>query len=220
MNEKRHIAIVDDHTMFRRGLCALVNLFPNYEVIFDAANGNDFMKQLSPYRLPHIVLLDIAMPDMDGYDVGAWLTTHHPDIRILALSTMDSETAIIRMIRAGARGYLLKDAEPAELKLAFDEVLSLGYYYNEQVSRSTIRSVTQPDPTSNTYVDPLSRLNNRELAFLRLACSEKTYYEIAGEMFVSERTIDGYRDSLFRKLRVSSRVGLVLYAVKNNIIHL
>jgi DNA-binding NarL/FixJ family response regulator len=205
--------------MFRRGLCALINLFPNYEVILDAANGNDFIRQLSPNRLPHIVLLDIAMPEMDGYAMAGWLTAHHPEIRILALSTMESESAIIRMIRSGARGYLLKDAEPAELKLAFDEVLSLGYYYNEQVSRTIVQSVSQL-AARNPAVELLSHISDRELSFLKLACSEKTYFEIAKEMFVSERTVDGYRDSLFKKLQVTSRVGLALYAVRNGLVTL
>jgi DNA-binding NarL/FixJ family response regulator len=219
MSEIRNIAIVDDHTMFRRGLCALVNLFPMYKVILDAANGNDFIRQLNPDQLPDILLLDIAMPEMDGYAVATWTKDTYPKIKTLALSTMDSEMAIIKMIRAGARGYLLKDAEPAELKQAFDEVLSLGYYYNEYVSRKIIQSLGYASDTEST-VNTFSKLTDRELAFLRLACSEKTYYEISKEMYVSERTIDGYRDTLFKKLQITSRVGLALYAVKNGIVHL
>jgi DNA-binding NarL/FixJ family response regulator len=122
---------------------------------------------------------------------------------------MDSELSIIRMITSGARGYLLKDSDPAELKRAFEDVLSLGYYYNDLVSRKVIQSAGLG-----------SKLTDRELNFLQLACSEKTYAEIAREMFVSERTIDGYRDSLFRKLNVTSRVGLVLYALRNGIVKL
>ncbi|MHA4811546.1 response regulator [Flavitalea flava] len=219
VQDGKRIAIADDHTMFRRGLGALIDLFPGYRMVLDAANGNDFIRQLNPDQLPDIVLLDIAMPEMDGYNLAAWITANHPEIKMLALSTMESETAIIRMIRAGARGYLLKDAEPAELKLAFDEVLSIGYYYNEHVSRQTIRSVNllagEPDAGNS-----LSKMSERERVFLQLACSEKTYYEISKEMFVSERTVDGYRDSLFRKLQVSTRVGLALYAVRNGLVHL
>ena len=128
---------------------------------------------------------------------------------------MDSDIAIIRMIRAGARGYLLKDAEPSELRRAFDDVLSLGYYYNDLVSRKLLLG-----SGLDAEADPAERLSEREAIFLRLACSEKTYYEIAREMFVSERTVDGYRDALFRKLGVASRVGLVLYAVKNGLVQL
>ncbi|MHA4811551.1 response regulator [Flavitalea flava] len=212
MKESKNIAIVDDHTMFRKGLCALINLFPNYTVILDAEGGNDFIRQLNPARLPDIVLLDIVMPEMDGYGLAGWISANYPAIKILALSTMESEKAILRMIRCGARGYLLKDAEPEELRQAFDAVISDGYYYNEPVSPDTLRSIG-----SDSASDPFPSLSDRELAFLKLACSEKTYYEIAKEMFVSERTIDGYRDSLFRKLQISTRVGLVLYAIRIHI---
>jgi DNA-binding NarL/FixJ family response regulator len=217
MNDVRHIAIVDDHTMFRKGLIALINLFSQYKVVLDAANGEDLMRQLPSNPLPDILLLDIAMPVMDGYATATRVRNEYPDIRILALSTMDAETAIIRMIKSGAKGYVLKDADPAELKQAFDEVLSLGYYYNDLVSRKIVRSLNLlADEKSD--IGSMTRLSDRELAFLRLACSEKTYQEIAGEMFVSERTVDGYRDTLFKKLNVGTRVGLVMYAIRNGIV--
>lgn len=216
MNEIKHIAIVDDHTMFRKGLIALINLFPNYKVLFDASNGEELTRQLKAGQVPDILLLDIAMPVMDGYATAAWVRDHYPDIKVLALSTMDAETAIIRMIKSGAKGYVLKDADPAELKRAFDEVLSLGYYYNDLVSRKILRSVNMLADDRHD-IGTLTRLSDREVTFLQLACSEKTYTEIAREMFVSERTVDGYRDALFKKLNVSSRVGLVLYAIRNGI---
>jgi DNA-binding NarL/FixJ family response regulator len=219
MNETKYIALVDDHTMFRKGLTALINLFPNYKVLFDAANGQDFIKQLQARHIPDIVLLDIAMPDMDGYTTANWIRVNHPEIKVLALSTMDADTAIIKMIRNGAKGYVLKDAEPAELKRAFDEVLSLGYYYNELVSRKIIQTVNELT-NADSGVAAFAKLTDRELTFLKLVCSEKTYLEIAKEMFVSERTVDGYRDALFKKLNVGSRVGLALYAVKNGIVQL
>ena len=217
MKESIQVAIVDDHAMFRKGLCALINLFPNYTVRLDAGNGQDFIRQLDPGNLPDIVLLDIAMPEMDGYRTASWLTEQYPEIAILALSTMDAETAIIKMIRNGAKGYVLKDAEPAELKQAFDEVLRNGYYYNELVTRKIIRSVNQLVDDKNGLA-LFAKLTDRELHFLRLVCSEKPYKEIAAEMFVSERTVDGYRDALFKKLNMTTRVGLVLYAIRNGIV--
>ncbi|MBS1610104.1 MAG: response regulator transcription factor [Bacteroidetes bacterium] len=217
MSEMKYIAVVDDHTMFRKGICALINLFPTYKVLFDAVNGQDFIKQLQPRHVPDIVLLDIAMPEMDGYATANWIHVNYPDIKILALSTMDAETAIIKMIKSGAKGYVLKDAEPAELKQAFDEVLSRGYYYNELVSRKIIQSVNLLADDKNG-ISTFAKLSDRELAFLKLACTEKTYFEIAKEMFVSERTVDGYRDALFKKLNISTRVGLAMYAVKNGIV--
>ena len=220
MNDTKYIAIVDDHTMVRRGLSALIGLFPGYEVVLEAGNGRELIKSMNNSdRLPHILLLDIAMPEMDGYSTAAWMTEHYPEIRILALSTMEAEAAILRMIRAGARGYLHKDAEPADLKQAFGEVFSIGYYYNEYVSRRTVKAVSLLGSKDEIH-GGLAKLTDREREFLQLACSEKTYYDIAGEMFVSERTVDGYRDSLFKKLQVTTRVGLALYAFKNGLVKL
>lgn len=114
---------------------------------------------------------------------------------------------------------MLKDSDPEELRTSLNEVLALGYYYNDVVSRTIVKSAHLLDDNfRNTTTTP--RLTDRELQFLRLACSEKTYLEIAKEMFVSERMVDGYRDALFRKLDISSRLGLVLYALRNNIAQL
>jgi len=219
MSDVRKIVVVDDHPMFRKGIAALINLFSGYEVLFDAANGQDFIKQLQPPHLPQIVLLDIVMPEMDGYATANWIRNNYPEIKILALSTMDSEAAIIKMIKNGAKGYVLKDAESAELKRAFDGVMSIGFYYNDLVSRKIIQSVNQLTETNNNLAT-FANLTEKEMVFLKLACSEKTYFEIAKEMFLSERTIDGYRDSLFKKLNVGTRVGLVMYAIKNVLVQL
>jgi DNA-binding NarL/FixJ family response regulator len=219
MNDIKHIAIADDHTMVRKGLCALIDLFPGYKVVIEAANGKDLIDRIDPDRPPDIVLLDIVMPEMDGYRTAAWLTAHYPQSRILALSTLESESAILGMIRSGARGYLNKDAEPAELKFAFGEVIGLGYYYNDYVSKQTIRSAGAAADRETEHKGAV-RLTDREQAFIQLACSEKTYQEIAAEMFVSVRTVDGYRESLFRKLHVTSRVGLALYAIRNQLVRI
>jgi len=218
MPDKKRIVIVDDHTMFRKGIALLINLFPTYEVLFDASNGNDFIQQLKDDNLPDIVLLDIKMQEMDGYATAQWIKNNYPQIKILALSTMDNEAAIIRMIKSGARGYILKDADTTELKDAFDKVISLGYYFNDLVTRKVMSNIHLL--SEETMPGTMARITEKELKFLKLACSEKTYQQIANEMSVSERTVDGYRESLFQKLNVSSRVGLVLYAIKNGIVNL
>lgn len=217
MSEIKYIAIVDDHTMFRKGLSILISLFPTYEVLFEAANGKELVDKIDSGRLPDIVLLDVNMPEMDGYASAEWLRTNYPGIKVLALSTMDADTAIIKMIRHGAKGYILKDAEPAELKQAFDEVFTMGYYYNDLITRKVMQSINHL-VDEKSPLNAIVKLSDREMEFIRLACSEKSYQVIAKEMFVSERTVDGYREALFKKLNVSTRVGLVLYAVKNNLV--
>ncbi|SFA58363.1 two component transcriptional regulator, LuxR family [Pedobacter suwonensis] len=212
----KQIALVDDHVLFRKGLAALISYFQGYNILFEAANGQDFIRQLEIYGVPNIALLDINMPEMDGYSTASWLQRNHPEVNILALSTMDAETAIIKMITNGAKGYVLKDAEPEELKMAFDEVLSKGYFYNDLVTRKVMQSLSALSPGSK--LSGFVKLTEREMEFLKYTCTEKTYNEIAAEMFVSPRTIDGYRNSLCEKLQLKSRTGLALYAVKHGIV--
>lgn len=218
MNDTRYITIIDDHTMFRKGLVTLINFFPGYTVLSDASNGKDFIAQLNSKRLPDIVLMDISMPEMDGYATTGWLHKNYPNIKVLALSTMDSEAAIIKIIKSGAKGYVLKDAEPAELRIAFDEVISQGYFYNELITRKVMNAVAGLVDI-NHPVSVFAKLTDREIEFLKYACTEFTYKEIADKMFVSPRTIDGYRDDLFEKLNLKTRVGLVMYAIKNGIVN-
>ncbi|MFN5425287.1 MAG: response regulator [Bacteroidota bacterium] len=219
MPDQHQIAVIDDHTLFRKGLISLINVFPQYQVMLEACNGKDFINQLDPNHLPEIVLMDISMPEMDGYATCDWLKNNYPQIKVLALSTMDAETAIIKMIRSGAKGYIVKDADLAELKLAFSELLTVGFFYNELVSRKVIHSLNRI-VDENDQINTIQKLSENELTFLRLSCSEKTYQEIAAEMFKSEKTIDGYRAELFKKLNVTSRVGMVMFAIKNGIVQL
>ena len=215
MNEKLKIAIVDDHALFRKSLAVLINMFPQYEVIIDAANGQDMISLLK-LQLPDIVLMDINMPVMDGYAATAWLRLNHPTVKVLALSTMDAETAIIKMIKSGAKGYVLKDAEPQELRQAFDDLMSRGYYYNELVTRKVMNSIGQLTESQST-LGVFAKLSERETEFLKLTCTELTYKEIADKLCVSVRTVEGYRDTLCEKLNLKTRVGLAMYALKNQI---
>lgn len=217
MSDTKYVAIVDDHTLFRKGLASLIAVFPDYKVLFDASTGKDFIAQLNPKKLPDIVLMDISMPEMDGFATCEWLKQNHPDVKVLALSTMDAETAIIKMIKCGAKGYVLKDADLSELKLAFSELMRVGFYYNDIVSRKVMQNLTQL-VDDKSELSAFMNLNENELTFIKLACSEKTYQQIAKEMFKSEKTIDGYRADIFQKLNISSRVGLAMFAIKHGIV--
>ena len=217
MSDTKYVAIVDDHTLFRKGLASLIAVFPDYKVLFDASSGKDFIAQLNPKKLPDIVLMDISMPEMDGFSTTEWLKQNHPDVKVLALSTMDAETAIIKMIKCGAKGYVLKDADLSELKLAFSELMRVGFYYNDIISRKVMQNLTQL-VDDKSELSAFMNLNENELTFIKLACSEKTYQQIAKEMFKSEKTIDGYRADIFQKLNISSRVGLAMFAIKHGIV--
>jgi DNA-binding NarL/FixJ family response regulator len=219
MQSKANIVLVDDHILLRNGLCALINSFADYKVIFEANNGQDFIRKMQNSDLPEIVLMDINMPEMDGYETTAWLKAHHPQVKVLALSMYDNESAIIRMFKAGARGYILKDSDPFELEAALHSLITKGYYYTEMVTGRLIHSINAMDD-DDSGVRGLIQLNEKETNFLKLVCTELTYKEIADKMFLSPRTIDGYRDTLFEKLNVKTRVGLAMYAIKYGIVSL
>lgn len=211
---KINVCLVDDHKLLRKGMVELIDGFQGYHVTGEYNNGKELVAMIKSIDVPDIVLLDINMPEMDGYETASWLHQEYPQVRIIALSMYDDEKSVIRMIKAGARGYVLKDADPVELRKAFDDVMSKGYYYSDLVSGVLIHSLHSDSEASPKKVN----INEREIEFLKLACTELTYKEIADRMCLAPRTIDGYREALFEKLNVKSRVGLVMHAIRNGIV--
>jgi DNA-binding NarL/FixJ family response regulator len=212
-----NVALADDHVLLRNGLASLVESF-GYTIVFQADNGKQFIQNLKTHPLPNIVLMDINMPVMDGYETAVWLKENHPGIKILALYMYDDENSIIKMFKAGAKGYILKDCDPEELKVALNAIDSKGFYYNEVITGTLIHSIISDD--NNDSFKSRHELNSKEREFIKLACTELTYKEISEKMFTSPRTVDTYRDNLFAKLHIKTRVGLVMYAIKNGIIHI
>jgi DNA-binding NarL/FixJ family response regulator len=159
------------------------------------------------------------MPEMDGYETACYLRRHYPEIRVLALSMSDTDSSIVRMLKNGAKGYILKDIDSAGLQRALESVVDKGFYYSEMVTEKLIDTISHLEEPEQRLRE-LLLLNERELEFMKLVCTEWTYKEIADRMYLSPRTIDGYRDALFEKLNVRTRVGLAMYAVKNGIVTL
>jgi len=205
------IALVDDHRLFRSGITSLINNLNGYHVLFEAANGEELITRISARYKPDIVLLDMNMPVMNGSATAQWLKSNYPEISIIVLSMLDDPEKVLSMLKLGVKGYLLKDSEPSEFEQALQKVSRGEVYYPEFVRRLLVGSV-------NHHSDH-ARLHVREIEFLKLASTELTYKEIAEQMNVSVRTVDGYRDALFVKLDIKSRVGLVLYAIKNKLIN-
>lgn len=208
------VAIADDHTLLRKALGKLINSFDDYMVLFEADNGKEIKNKISQHIVPDLVLLDVNMPEMDGFETAGWLNKNYPKIKILALSMFSDEKTIIKMLRMGAKGYILKNIDPDELKNALDSVMKKNFYLSEYISGKIISGLHKD---VDRMEDP-EPLTPREKDFLRLICSEITYKDIAAKMYVSPRTVDEYRNSLFEKLKVKSRVGLVMYAIRNGLV--
>jgi DNA-binding NarL/FixJ family response regulator len=210
------IALVDDHTLLRNGLAELVKSFDGYTVTFEAGNGKEFIEQLEKNSPPDIVLLDITMPEMNGIETATWIKQNLPDTKILVLSVMDTDTVIISMLKRGARGYILKDSKPTVFRQALDSIRDTGFYINELVSNKMLNYLAHEEDKGKD-ISSISQLSEKELAFLQMACTEMTYKEIAQKMELSPRTIDSYRDDLLKKLKVQSRIGLVVFAIKHGL---
>lgn len=212
-SKKIQVAVADDHKLLRNGLVRLISSFDGYKVIFEADNGKQIKEKINQHLVPDIILLDVNMPDMDGYETATWLNKNYPQVKMLALSMFSDENIIIRMLRLGAKGYILKNIEPDELKNALDSVMQKDFYLSEYISGKIISGLHKDLDGGN---DPVS-FTEKEKEFLKYVCSELTYRDIAEKMFVSHRTVDDYRNGLFEKLKVKTRVGLVMYAIKNGL---
>jgi two-component system, NarL family, invasion response regulator UvrY len=210
-NNKYHtVGLIDDHVLLRNALGSLIQSFDNYKVILEASDGNELMGMLSKKSLPDILVTDISMPGMDGFEICTRVTALYPSIKILALSMHNEEDIIIRMIQAGAKGYLLKSASISEIKQAFQNLLKDEYYFTPEINRKIAVGIQKGNEADTP------ELNSREIEFLKLICSELSHKEISLKMKISKRTVDYYRDALFRKLNTRSRVGLVKYAILHN----
>lgn len=217
MTQNYKVVLVDDHLLIRDALAEYIDKFDEISVIGRAADGKELVKLIQDGGRPQLIVLDLNMPVMDGYETAIWLRENHPEVKILVLTMYDSEIALIRLLQVGVRGFLKKDVHPSELKRALLAVAEDGYYY----SHSTTGKLASLFQRRENNADQLAQamLSDLEISFLKMASTDLTYKEIAEKMKLSPRAVDGYRDNLFEKLAVKSRVGLVLFAIKNGIVN-
>ncbi len=212
------VALADDHILLRDALAALIDKMPGFSVLFLAGNGEEVKDCISEKGAPDILVLDLNMPVMDGYQCAAWLKEYHPNVCILVLTMFDAEIPLIRLLQEGVKGFLRKDIHPDELKMALKSLVKEGYYYPVQtVGRMANLFQLTIDKRSQLEAKTLT---NNEIFFLKLACTDLTYKQIAIEMNISPKTIDAIRDQLFARFNVKSRVGLAMYAVRNGLVQL
>lgn len=212
------LALVDDHILLRNGLADLLQS-KGFEITLQADNGSVLVNTLCAENMPQLILMDINMPLMDGFETTKWLTKHYPDIKVIALSMYDNETNIIKMIRAGARGYVLKYADVNELINAINAITQSGYYYSDTVNYKLLNTITATKDKDAEKDDEVE-LSQKEITFLKLCCTELSYKDIAEEMYLSPKTVENYREALCAKLNIHTRVGLAMYAVKHKLVQL
>ena len=209
------VALIDDHNLVRGGLAAMVHNVGGYNVTMEAANGREFMRMLSGVEEPAIAIVDLFMPIMDGFETIAWLKANSK-VLPLALTFDASDDVMVRAVRAGARGFLLKNARPAVLKVALDSLMLTGYYTSDELHETLVEKQQLKTPHEKRQEQIIAQITPREMEFLKLVCApeEYTYEQIADIMEVHRRTVDGFREGLVDKFGIKSKTGLVLFAMK------
>ena len=214
--EKINVLITDDHKLFRKGIAALLSDFDFVNEIEEAGNGIELLDKIGNLELlPDLILLDIRMPEMDGIEAQKLVREKYPEIKIIILSMEDDEQIVLHLIEQGVNGYLLKNADPDEMELAIKKVISEGYYFSQEFTQLIVKNVVRKK--INKF-ELEQELNSKELQVLELICKQFTANEIADKLNLSVRTIEGYRRKLLEKTRSKNLAGLVVFALKNNLV--
>ena len=213
---KIKIAIADDYKIFREGLKVGLSADENLDVILEADNGEDLLKALETI-IPDVILMDLKMPIIDGMEATKAVRKNYSAIKVLVVTMYDDDKFIIHLMENGANGYLLKNAEPDEIRKSIYAVHENGYYFNDLVNKALLKKLVLKSnfkPSFNQNVE----LTERELQVLKLICEEKTAVEIGKEIFLSPRSVEGIRQRLIEKVGVRNTAGLVMFATKNGIV--
>ncbi len=213
---KIQIALADDHPIFLDALKKMLNEFDDYQVMYTAHNGEEVVRKIKSGTIPDILLLDMRMPVMDGFDTALWIRQHCPRVKVLILTMYDTDVVLVRLLNAGIRGVVKKNAEPSELVLAINTVMKQGHYFGNDTAGRMARLLLK-GKRDHFRIQGV-QFSDEEITFLKLASSELTYKQIADKLCITPRVIDAMRDQLFKKLHISSRVGLAVYAIKHGLV--
>lgn len=213
---KYTVVVVDDHVLIAKALGSIISSFKDFEVLYECENGMELQEKLKDANNhPTIVLLDVSMPIMNGFETAKWLTDNHPKIAIIALSMQNDDSSVITMLKNGAKGYLLKNTYPSELEKALLAVIENGFHYPDWASITTHNTI---ETSQKTKEEARKQFTKRELELLAYIGTDLSYKEIADKMNCSTRTIENYKDVISQKLNIKTRVGLAVFAHKNDIV--
>ncbi len=212
-----HIAILDDHRLFRQGITFMLHRLPYQVSVAEAASFAELLPQLV-HQLPDLLLLDLQLPDVDGIEVAQRLLAEYPELKIIVLSMHTDDMLIAQMLKLGVRSYLPKDIDKDLLTKAITEVIENGYHFTDAISKAMIRGVQAPGQPRPQLPGSAIVLTPREAEVLGLICEGKSTNEIAQQLFISNRTVEGHRQNLLEKTGTPNAVGLALYAVKHGLL--
>ena len=214
---KINIAIADDYKIFREGVKKCIAGDKAMQVILEADNGEDLLNGFGD-PLPDVIIMDLKMPIMDGMEATQIIRKKYPSIKVLVVTMYDDDKFIIHLMEIGANGYLLKNAEPDEIRKAIYSVHENGYYFNDLVNKALLKKLVTKSNFKPSFKQDVD-LTEREMEVLKLICEEKTAAEIAKEIFLSPRSVEGIRQRLIDKIGVRNTAGLVMFAVKNQLVN-
>lgn len=210
------VGIADDHKIFRKGVILSLRQYTNISFIFEAENGEELLSMLQQEQ-PDVVLMDLRMPTKDGIETTQEVSRRFPDVKVLILTMFEDERFVSHLMENGANGYLLKNADPSEIKRAIMEVMAKGYYLNNFVNRVLLKKTNNRNKTIPSLNSEIV-LSDKEKEVIQLLCREYTAAEIAQKMEISPRTVESIKDRLMERFGLKNTAGLVFYAVKNNLI--
>lgn len=211
------VAIADDHKIFRKGVILSLRPYANIKFVMEAENGQELIDNLPGPEMPEVILMDLRMPQKDGIEATKYVAKHFPQIHVICLTMHEDERYVSHMMEVGANGYLVKTAEPQEIKRAIMEVVSKGYYLNNFVNRILLKKSHAKQKTVPNLNQEIV-ISEREKEVIKYICMEFTAQEIAQKLEVSPRTVEAIKDRLMERFGSKNTAGLVFFAVKNNLI--
>lgn len=214
------LAIADDQVLFLKGLRLLLKTFEEIDLIIEASNGEELIQAIEQQQ-PDVILMDLRMPVMDGQEATEKIKARYPEIKIILLTMYDEERLINHLMKVGANGYLLKNEEPEILREAIQAVMEKEFYFNDYVSKALLKGMQKKQKEIRPWKKSENlQLTKREMEVLHLICQERTSAEIGEELFISIRTVENHRKSLLSKTGVRNTAGLIIYAIRNELVEL
>lgn len=214
---KIQLAVVDDHNLFRKGMTSILQQVPDFEVVMEATNGQEFIDKLQNQPID-VVLLDLQMPVLDGIKTTKIVREKFPDVKVLILSMQDEDQFVLHLMEIGANGYLLKDTDPEEVEKAIRKVIETEIYFSDFVSKIMLRKMNRKPQQESKIFNYKTDLSEREILVLKYICEGLTTAEIGKIVALSPRTVEGHRLRMMEKLGLKNTAGLVAYAIRNSLV--